>query len=79
MVSRLYGHSSASGANFVKEETDCLKAFEGRLESSGILKRAHMEELRARFTAEMAALARKVREEPQPDPESIWRHVYWEK
>ena len=28
MVSRLHGHSSASGANFVKGEVDCLERFE---------------------------------------------------
>jgi 2-oxoisovalerate dehydrogenase E1 component alpha subunit len=28
MVSRLYGHSSASGANFVSGEVDCIKMFE---------------------------------------------------
>ena len=32
MVSRLYGHSSASGANFVPEEVDCLAPFEKKLE-----------------------------------------------
>src|SRR5207253_123692 len=33
MVSRLYGHSSASGANFVAQESDCLERFEHTLES----------------------------------------------
>jgi 2-oxoisovalerate dehydrogenase E1 component alpha subunit len=28
MVSRLYGHSSSSGANYVQEEADCLTTFE---------------------------------------------------
>src|SRR5690349_14709570 len=31
MVSRLRGHSSASGANVVKEEIDCVTVFENRL------------------------------------------------
>ena len=37
-----------------------------------------MDALRKRWTEEIAELARKVQEEPSPDPESIWRHVYWE-
>ncbi len=42
MVSRLYGHSSASGANFVPDEVDCLVVFERRLEERKVLTRAAM-------------------------------------
>lgn len=76
MVSRLHGHSSASGANRDPTQPDPLPQFEGRLEAAGILTRARMDEIRERFAAELAAAARKVREEPQPTPESIWNHVY---
>jgi 2-oxoisovalerate dehydrogenase E1 component alpha subunit len=79
LVSRLYGHSSASGANFVTEEVDCLKSFEARLEQEGVLTREQMDAIRLRYTEEMAAAARLVRDEPQPDPESIWNHIYAEK
>lgn len=78
-VSRLYGHSSASGANFVADEVDCIARFEEKLEAEGIMTRQAMDEVRARYTAEMAALARQVREEPLPSPESIWNHIYWER
>lgn len=77
MVSRLYGHSSASGANRVNE-SDCLKSFEERLEQRGILTRDQMDQLRSRFTEELAEGARRVREEPAPSPESIWEHIYAE-
>ncbi|MCB0348121.1 MAG: thiamine pyrophosphate-dependent dehydrogenase E1 component subunit alpha, partial [Bdellovibrionales bacterium] len=36
-VSRLYGHSSASGANYVKEEDDPVKLFEQRLIQASLL------------------------------------------
>ena len=78
MVSRLYGHSSASGANFVTEEVDCLKQFEARLEQEGFMTRQQMDDLRNRYTEDMAAAARQVRDEPQPDPDSIWKHIYAE-
>ena len=78
-VSRLYGHSSASGANFVANEVDCLKEFEVKLEKEGVLTREQMDALRNRYTEELAAAARQVRDEPQPAPETIWNHIYAEK
>ncbi len=79
MVSRLYGHSSASGANFATHEVDCLKRYESWLEEHGVLDRPAMDEMRARMTAEMAKLAKQAIEEPQPSPESIWENIYAEK
>ncbi|NOK21449.1 thiamine pyrophosphate-dependent dehydrogenase E1 component subunit alpha [Corallococcus carmarthensis] len=78
-VSRLYGHSSASGANFVNEEQDCLRLFEARLEQEGVLSREQMEEARTRYSEELAAAARTVRDEPQPSGDTIWEHIYAEK
>jgi 2-oxoisovalerate dehydrogenase E1 component alpha subunit len=77
-VSRLYGHSSASGANFVTDERDCIVDFEAKLEAQGVLSRAEMESVRKRWTEEIAAKARQVRDEPMPDPSSIWKHIYAE-
>lgn len=79
MVSRLYGHSSASGANLVKDETDCLVRFEEKLESRKLLTRAQMEEMRTKYTAELLEASKKVREEPQPDPKTIWDYVFADK
>jgi 2-oxoisovalerate dehydrogenase E1 component alpha subunit len=78
-VSRLYGHSSASGANAVKNELDCLKEYEALLESKGLLTRAEMDQTRQRLTRELADTARQIREEPQPAPDSIWSHIFAEK
>ncbi|MFT3775674.1 MAG: thiamine pyrophosphate-dependent dehydrogenase E1 component subunit alpha [Minicystis sp.] len=76
MVSRLYGHSSASGANPVTEEQDCIARFEAKLEARGLRTRAEAAEMRARFTQEYLEASKRVREEPQPDPASIWDHVF---
>jgi 2-oxoisovalerate dehydrogenase E1 component alpha subunit len=76
MVSRLYGHSSASGANRTNDEADCIAGFERRLEERGLLTRQQMDELRAQFTAELLAAHKQVKEEPQPDPKSIYEHVF---
>jgi len=79
MLSRLYGHSSASGANKILDEADCLVGFERRLEERGLLSRAQMDEMRASFTAELLAAHKKVKEEPQPDGATIFDHVFSDK
>ena len=78
MVSRLRGHSSASGANMVKEEADCLVRFEAKLEERGLLTRAQMDEKREKYTLELGEAAKVVRGEPQPTPESITDFVFAE-
>jgi 2-oxoisovalerate dehydrogenase E1 component alpha subunit len=78
-VSRLYGHSSSSGANFIKDEIDCLKELEQRLEKKGLLTRAEMTEMRERYTAELQNAARRVAAEPQPSGEDIWKFVFAER
>lgn len=76
-VSRLYGHSSASGANYVPNEADPIAIFEQRLEAAGILSRKDMDEMRERKTAEMLEMQKKVREEPMPDPSTIYDYTYF--
>ncbi len=75
-VTRLYGHSSASGANFVQTEDDPLKLFEERLEKEGILKRNEIDALYEKYNELMLSYARQAKEEPQPDPKSIWDFIY---
>ena len=77
-VSRLYGHSSASGANFVTAEQDCILEFEKKLEAHGVLTRAELDQVRTRWIEEIAAKARQVRDEPLPEPSTIWKHIYAE-
>jgi 2-oxoisovalerate dehydrogenase E1 component alpha subunit len=75
-VSRLFGHSSASGANFSTVEEDCLALFEDKLEKHGVRTRAEAKQLREQFTEQFAELARQAKEEPFPDGRTIWDHVY---
>jgi 2-oxoisovalerate dehydrogenase E1 component alpha subunit len=79
MVSRLRGHSSASGANLVKDEIDCLDVIEQRLEARSLLTRAQMTKMREDITNELAEAAKRIRSEPQPDPSNIWDYVFADK
>ena len=75
-VSRLYGHSSASGANFATNEADCITVFEAKLEKAGMLTKEQAKAVRDRYTEELADLARAVKEEAFPDGSTIWDHVF---
>ncbi|MGE0762663.1 MAG: thiamine pyrophosphate-dependent dehydrogenase E1 component subunit alpha [Bdellovibrionales bacterium] len=75
MVSRLYGHSSASGANPVSE-VDCVRLFEDKMLSYGVVKDSEVKELWARFEDEARQAQETVRGEPEPDASTIWDHVY---
>ena len=75
-VSRLYGHSSATGANLVTNEEDPIVTFEAKLEAAGIISRKEMDALREKYTAEMLEMSKRVKDEPMPDPASIYDHTY---
>src|SRR5256886_6061448 len=79
MLSRLYGHSSASGANRISDEADCITGFERRLEERGLLTRQQMDEMRASFTAGLLAAHKQVKEEPQPEGKTIHENVFAER
>jgi 2-oxoisovalerate dehydrogenase E1 component alpha subunit len=78
MVSRLYGHSSSSGANFITDEIDPLAETEKMLESRGILTRAQMDALREKHAQHLLEASKRVRTEPQPEGSSIYDHVFAE-
>lgn len=74
-VSRLYGHSSASGAN--REPGECpIELFEKKLVDQKYITTAEVKEMWKRFDEESKAAADQVRQEPVPTRESIWEHVY---
>lgn len=75
MVSRLYGHSSASGANLVEEE-DCLEVFENKILQAGYLSKEDLIKIRQGYEQEAKNAQEQVRSEPPPTPESIWDHFY---
>lgn len=76
MVSRLYGHSSASGANSVANEVDPVKEFEEKILKAGILKSADAKKIWSTYEEEGVKAQEQVRGEPQPQADSIWDHVF---
>jgi 2-oxoisovalerate dehydrogenase E1 component alpha subunit len=75
-VSRLYGHSSATGCNLVTEEEDCLTTYESKLEAAGIMSRKDMAAVREKYTQEMLELSQQVKQEPFPDGSTIYDYTY---
>jgi len=76
MVSRLYGHSSASGANPIQNEVDPVKDFEKKLLQAGLIKESEVKELWANFEAEGVRATEIARSEGVPTPDSIWENTY---
>ncbi len=75
-VTRLYGHSSASGANLSTNETDPVKNFEEKLLKSGVITSAKAKETWDKYNELMLKYAQQTREEPQPTPDSIYENVW---
>ncbi len=78
-VSRLYGHSSSSGSNYVKEEVDCVVELEKRLDRRGWRSLEESRRLREELEGKMQAWYKQVLSEPHPDPQDIWKYVFAEK
>lgn len=76
MVTRLYGHSSATGANLVGGEADPLKALEAKMARAGLLSPEEAKKMYDDYTQSFREMAKKVKEEPMPDPSTIYDHVY---
>ena len=75
-VSRLYGHSSASGANYVNEEC-CIKKFEKLLIKENKIKEKQIKEIWSHYQEMAKKIQKEVMEEDVPKGESIWEHVYY--
>jgi 2-oxoisovalerate dehydrogenase E1 component alpha subunit len=76
-VSRLYGHSSATGANLIPEE-DCLKRYERRLLENDVLTEKEIRAIWKQFEEEGRLAQEQARGEPAPVGDSIWNHFYAE-
>jgi 2-oxoisovalerate dehydrogenase E1 component alpha subunit len=74
-VSRLYGHSSASGAN-PEEGDDCLRLFEQMLVGEGVLKKADASDIWEKYENEARQAQEMIRAEPAPSAESIGDHYF---
>jgi 2-oxoisovalerate dehydrogenase E1 component alpha subunit len=77
-VSRLYGHSSSSGSNFVETERDCVAELENKLIARGLRTAEECKEMRDRIEQKLLDGARMVTAEPKPQAEQIWEHVFAE-
>jgi 2-oxoisovalerate dehydrogenase E1 component alpha subunit len=75
-VSRLHGHSSASGALRVKGEPDCLQLFEERLIAAGLLDEVGVEQVRDAAATEIDTVVEQVSAEPRPTADDIEKHTY---
>lgn len=75
-LSRLYGHSSADGANKKTGMLDPVTEFEARLLKAGVLSQEDASAVWEKYEAEGVAAQEKARQEPVPTAESIWDHVY---
>lgn len=76
-VSRLYGHSSASGANPVLGEVDCLKDLEVQLIKQDYLSEKEIKLIWSKYEEEGVRSTEEARQEPVPTAESIWDHIYF--
>ncbi len=75
-VSRLYGHSSSSGALRVKNEVCCIEQFEKKLLDSGLVETAVIEQLHDDALAEIEQAVEQVMKEPMPRPEDVEKYTY---
>lgn len=75
-VSRLYGHSSADGANRKIELLDPVHAFEKKLVEAGYLTKAEALKIWNEYEEEGVAAQVQARTEPSPAAESVWENVY---
>jgi 2-oxoisovalerate dehydrogenase E1 component alpha subunit len=75
-VSRLYGHSSASGANRVQGEECCITTFEEKLLRAGYITSKAVKELHEKYEEQLKVAADEVRKEAAPTGDTIWEHFY---
>jgi 2-oxoisovalerate dehydrogenase E1 component alpha subunit len=75
-VSRLYGHSSASGAARSKDEPDCIVNFEKRLLAAAAITAEEIERIHAAAAAEVQAAVDQALDEPQPTVGDLYRHTF---
>ena len=75
-LSRLYGHSSSSGSNYVDAELDCVPTFERTLIERGWRTEAECTELREALEAKVQGWYKQVLSEPHPAPEDARAFVF---
>ena len=74
-VSRLYGHSSSSGANRY-DEADCMGLYEARLQRENLMTAAEIQAVWDKHNAALADALQTVIAEPMPDKSHVLQHVW---
>ncbi len=74
-VSRLYGHSSSSGAPR-SADPDCIPLFEDKLLAARWLDRETIARVHAEAKAEVEAAVAQIKDEPRPQPGDVEKFVY---
>lgn len=75
-VTRLYGHSSSSGANRIEEETCPIESFEKKVLKSEWLNAAQIQKIWDDAAEEAASAVAQARTEPAPDPTTYLDHSF---
>jgi len=75
-VSRLFGHSSASGANLNTQEVDPVMSFQERVLSAGFISKDKVQSIWDKYEEEGVRATEQARTEPVPTAESVWDHTY---
>jgi 2-oxoisovalerate dehydrogenase E1 component alpha subunit len=75
-VSRLYGHSSSSGALRVKGEPCCIDQFGRKLLGAGVLDSVVLEQIHDEARAEVEEAVAQVMAEPAPTAEDVEKFTY---
>ncbi len=75
-VSRLYGHSSSSGATRVEGEPDCISMFEHKLVTDKVLSRKQINRIHGDAQAEVDDAFQQALSEPMPTAEDIPKFTY---
>ncbi|MGE0789895.1 MAG: thiamine pyrophosphate-dependent dehydrogenase E1 component subunit alpha [Sandaracinaceae bacterium] len=75
-LSRLYGHSSSSGSNYVSEELDCLDAVADSLAARGWRSKEETATLRQSLEGKMQEWYKQAIGEPRPEPQDMWDYVF---
>ncbi|MBC7742850.1 MAG: thiamine pyrophosphate-dependent dehydrogenase E1 component subunit alpha [Bdellovibrionaceae bacterium] len=75
-VSRLHGHSSATGANKELGEVDPVTEFENELLEADLLTEVQVKTIWENFEAEGVRATELARSEPVPTADSVWDHTY---
>ncbi|MDG0818016.1 thiamine pyrophosphate-dependent dehydrogenase E1 component subunit alpha [Bdellovibrio svalbardensis] len=75
-TTRLYGHSSADGANRKTDLFDPVMEFEKKLLAAGILNETEVKKIWEIYEEEGIKAQEQARGEPSPAAESVWDHVF---